>query len=1202
MKNIFYSVFGDKSADLYSDSISFILNSNTDRILIFDPDGKILACNDSMIQAYGNDILGKSIYEFGSDDVNEIRRRYIQEVISSRKPVHFEDHTEERISDAGVYPIFDSSGKVILLYGITHDITELKKKEKHLSAEQERYRIMISAIPDLIFRLSRDLKYLDVHAHDSSELYLPREELIGKSVYDIFPKRFIEAAEILVKKALDTGTEQIYEYSLELASGINWFELRIIRLNSEEVLAAARNITEKKNSEIRILRRANFHRVLNEISSAFAGSSARNLFDRIDYLLGALGRLISAERAFFYVMSGNRDAHASNIWFRSEENQAADFSEMFNIKVAQECEAELEKNGFVLIREADLNSGIDCPIRKTFAVDTKSLYCVAIFGALQKMFGFLCFQSPSDIDLNEEEIILLNLLASSISETVQKAETELDLFRTNNELFQFEYATNQVSIISRTDRTGVIRFVNDNFTKISGYTAGELIGAKHSIVNSGFHPKEFWKEMWRTVTSGRVWREDIRNRTKKGSYYWVDSFIIPMMDINGSITGYLSIRYDITGRKIMEQNLVRAVNDLNETQRQAKLGRWELDLENDILLWSPGIFDMFEINPEQFPATYEGFLHFVHPEDRDFVNDTYYNSLETKEKYEIVHRLLMNDGRIKWVREECSTSFDESGKPLRSIGTIQDITTLKQAELLLKDAKEKAEAASRAKSEFVANMSHEIRAPLNGVIGFNELLSLTRLDTVQKQYAENINTSAVSLLGIINDILDFSKIEAGRLELDEVRINIRELIEESCDIVKLSAGRKKIEIILNIPPDVPDCMTADPVRLRQVIVNLLGNAVKFTEKGEIEISLNFQELFGHGEGAFHFSVSDTGMGIAEEQKKRLFESFVQADSSISRKFGGTGLGLSISKGLISEMGGNLELESVIGEGSRFFFSLKRNFNRLERNDAFIGFGKVLICIQNLKTAEMIRRMLERINVSCEIEYSAHSAVSRLSEDRNFDCLILDFDIPEIGGAEILKVIRKRLSIPAQKLPVILLHFAGQDAVISESGIDSDIHYRISKPVKESDLYRIFENFSSDRRKADIPENPLEISGKPIRILIADDVELNRMLLSQVLIKIYPKTEIYEARTGKDALNEFLIHSPDLIFMDVNMPGLDGYQASEKIREFESSSSGAVKIIALTANAANDERDRCIASGMDDFLSKPFRIRELKSMLEKHQIL
>lgn len=708
--------------------------------------------------------------------------------------------------------------------------------------------------------------------------------------------------------------------------------------------------------------------------------------------------------------------------------------------------------------------------------------------------------------------------------------------------------------------------------------------------------------MWRTVTSGRVWREDIRNRTKKGSYYWVDSFIIPMMDINGSITGYLSIRYDITGRKIMEQNLVRAVNDLNETQRQAKLGRWELDLENDILLWSPGIFDMFEINPEQFPATYEGFLHFVHPEDRDFVNDTYYNSLETKEKYEIVHRLLMNDGRIKWVREECSTSFDESGKPLRSIGTIQDITTLKQAELLLKDAKEKAEAASRAKSEFVANMSHEIRAPLNGVIGFNELLSLTRLDTVQKQYAENINTSAVSLLGIINDILDFSKIEAGRLELDEVRINIRELIEESCDIVKLSAGRKKIEIILNIPPDVPDCMTADPVRLRQVIVNLLGNAVKFTEKGEIEISLNFQELFGYGEGVFHFSVSDTGMGIAEEQKKRLFESFVQADSSISRKFGGTGLGLSISKGLISEMGGNLELESVIGEGSRFFFSLKRTFNRLERNDAFIGFGKVLICIQNLKTAEMIRRMLERINVSCEIEYSAHSAVSRLSEDRNFDCLILDFDIPEIGGAEILKVIRKRLSIPAQKLPVILLHFAGQDAVISESGIDSDIHYRISKPVKESDLYRIFENFSSDRRKADIPENPLEISGKPIRILIADDVELNRMLLSQVLIKIYPKTEIYEARTGKDALNEFLIHSPDLIFMDVNMPGLDGYQASEKIREFESSSSGAVKIIALTANAANDERDRCIASGMDDFLSKPFRIRELKSMLEKHQIL
>ncbi|HNF24037.1 MAG TPA: response regulator, partial [Leptospiraceae bacterium] len=1030
-----------------------------------------------------------------------------------------------------------------------------------------------------------------------------KEKLIGRSVFEIFSKELTSALEILVKKALDTGNEQTFEYSLELPSGICWFELRIIRLNSDEVLAAARNITEKKNSEIRILRRAKFHKVLNEISSAFAGSSARNLFDRIDYLLGALGRLLSAERAFFYVMSENRNAHASNIWFRSNENQAADFSGMFNINVSEECAAEIEKNGFVLIHEDEIrNKGNICPFYRILDKDTKSLYCVSIFGAMQKMFGFLCFQSLSNIDLNEEEIILLNLLASSVSETVQKAETELDLFRTNNELFQFEYATNQVSIISRTDKKGRIRFVNENFTKISGYTAGELIGAKHSIVNSGFHPKQFWTEMWKTVTSGRVWREDIRNRTKKGSYYWVDSFIIPMMDINGSITGYLSIRYDITGRKIMEQNLLRAVNDLNETQRQAKLGRWELDLGNDILLWSPGIFDIFEIDPEVFPATYEGFLHFVHPEDRDTVNKAYYKSLETKERYEIVHRLLMDDGRVKWVREECSTNFDESGKPLRSVGTIQDITVLKQAELLLKDAKEKAEAASRAKSEFVANMSHEIRAPLNGVIGFNELLSLTPLNPIQKQYTENINTSAVSLLGIINDILDFSKIEAGRLELDEIRISIRELLEESCDIVKLSAGRKKIEIILNIPPDVPEYMTADPVRLRQVMVNLLGNAVKFTERGEIEISLKFQELSEKNQGIFHFSVSDTGIGITEEQKERLFQSFVQADSSIGRKFGGTGLGLSISKGLISEMGGNLELESSLGAGSRFYFSLKRGYERSEPPDAFIGFRKVLVCVQNVRTAEMICRMLDRINVFSEVEYSAHSAVSRLSLDRNFDCIILDFDIPEIGGAEMLKVIRKRLSISAEMLPAVLVHFAGQDGAVSEAFPDLNVHYRISKPVKESDIYRIFDNFSDERRRNDISDDSIEISGKPIKILIADDVELNRMLLSQVLMKIYPQTEIYEAKTGKDAVNEFLIYSPDLIFMDVNMPDLDGYQASEKIREFEASSGSSVKIIALTANAANDERDRCIASGMDDFLSKPFRIRELKNILEKNQIL
>ncbi|HMY69595.1 MAG TPA: PAS domain-containing protein, partial [Leptospiraceae bacterium] len=211
MKNIFHSAFGEKGADLYSNAISFILNSNVDRILIFDLDGRILACNSSMIEAYGNDILGKSIYEFGSKDVSEIRRKYIEEAVSSRRAVHFEDHTENRISDAGVYPIFDSSGNIILLYGITHDITELKNREKFLSLEEERYRIMISAVPDLIFRLSRDMRYLDVHAADSSELYLPKEKLIGRSVFEIFSKELTSALEILVKKALDTGNEQTFE-------------------------------------------------------------------------------------------------------------------------------------------------------------------------------------------------------------------------------------------------------------------------------------------------------------------------------------------------------------------------------------------------------------------------------------------------------------------------------------------------------------------------------------------------------------------------------------------------------------------------------------------------------------------------------------------------------------------------------------------------------------------------------------------------------------------------------------------------------------------------------------------------------------------------------------------------------------------------------------------------------------------------------
>jgi len=523
----------------------------------------------------------------------------------------------------------------------------------------------------------------------------------------------------------------------------------------------------------------------------------------------------------------------------------------------------------------------------------------------------------------------------------------------------------------------------------------------------------------------------------------------------------------------------------------------------------------------------------------------------------------------------------------------------------LKKAMEQAKVASKAKTEFLANMSHEIRTPLNGVIGFTDLLLNTPLSAIQQQYVNNANVSGHTLLGIINDILDFSKIEAGMLHLELIKTDIIELIENSVDIVKYTAGKKNIELLLNIDPKIPQYAVVDPIRLKQILANLLSNAVKFTEIGEVEFKVIYEPL-SNNKGKIAFYIHDTGIGISETQKINLFKAFTQADNSTTRKFGGTGLGLTISEMIVEKMNSTIHVESIIGEGSLFWFEIITDVEE-QSDTSSILFDKIKHCLiidDNANNRLILEHMLTTWSIQCETSDNGLSALQKIETSPHFDVIICDYNMPYFDGIETIRMIREKMNLNNEEQPIILLHSSSEDAELHNKCQALDVKHLLTKPVKSKDLYAylrsVCDGTNLTNNTNDQLSNPTSNSNdNAYTIIVAEDVPMNMMMIKALLEKIQPKAQIIEATTGVEAITLFNQTSPDLIFMDIQMPEMDGLNATKKIREIETKTNLHTPIIALTAGAFNEEKERCLAAGMDDFLTKPIQVDKIQSVLNKY---
>jgi len=710
------------------------------------------------------------------------------------------------------------------------------------------------------------------------------------------------------------------------------------------------------------------------------------------------------------------------------------------------------------------------------------------------------------------------------------------------------------------------------------------------------------------VAEFRILRSD-------GSLRYVQAAEGVILDRAGKVARVIGLNVDITERKLIEEALKENELQLVEAQHIALVGSWSWDIATNTTAWSEALYHIYGLRKEDCAPTYEGYLNVVHPDDREHISRQVEIAVQTGKGCSYEHRIIGRDKSVRFHHVNLKVTLDEGGRPIKLFGTTQDVTDRVQMEEDLKEARDQALESVRLKSEFLANMSHEIRTPMNGVIGMTDLLLETDLSDTQREYSETIQSSAAALLTIIGDILDFSKIEAGLLRFEKIDFDLQSAVEATVELLAERAQAKGLELASLVHADVPTALQGDPGRLRQVLTNLTGNAVKFTKLGEVIVRVKMVSETAT-RTVLRFEIQDTGIGISVEAQEKLFRAFTQADASTTREYGGTGLGLAISKQLVELMDGQIGVESTPGQGSTFWFTAEfgkqtEAATAVPETARNLYGARVLIVDDNATNRSILRLQTNSLGM---IPVEADSAERALEELRAgaalgkpYDIAVLDLMMPQMDGFQLAENIKADPLIAAVAL--VLLPSYGKRGH-GEKARRLGIAAYLPKPVRQSKLHDCLTAVMAGSPGSDLTASHIvtrhslreaeaqRTAKTPLsnaRIIIAEDNLVNQKVALGQLHNLGYRAEVVS--NGQDLLKALEHAEFDLVLMDCQMPEMDGFAATAEIRRREGTARHTA-IIAMTANALDGDDQRCLAAGMDDYLSKPVKSDVLRLKLER----